>query len=82
MATLFSHPRHLLLLSSYLLFGGLALLTVGLLLAYGLQARLTIATQVLGHSLVILGPTLLKVGYVLRLVAHHQLHKECAHALA
>jgi len=48
-----------------------AALLVGVVVAYGLDSRLSIATQVAAHSAVILGPSLLKIGYVMRLLAQH-----------
>ncbi|MCY1396552.1 hypothetical protein D3C76_218250 [compost metagenome] len=69
MITWLSTPSNLLHLSSRLLIGGVAMLLGGIVVAYGVEGQLTIATQVFGHSLVILGPTLLKIGYVLRLTA-------------
>ena len=48
-----------------------ALLLVGVVVAYGLDSRLSIGTQVAAHSAVILGPSLLKIGYVMRLLAQH-----------
>ena len=51
--------------------GWLALLLVGVVVAYGLDSRLSIGTQVAAHSAVILGPSLLKIGYVMQLLAQH-----------
>lgn len=48
-----------------------AMLLVGVVVAYGLDSRLSIGTQVAAHSAVILGPSLLKIGYVMRLLAQH-----------
>ena len=47
------------------------LMLVGVVVAYGLDSRLSIGTQVAAHSAVILGPSLLKIGYVMRLLAQH-----------
>lgn len=66
-----SCPKNLLRVSTQLLLAGLALLLVGVVVAYGLDSRLSIATQVAAHSAVILVPSLLKIGYVMRLLAQH-----------
>ena len=66
-----SCPKNLLRVSTQLLLAGLALLLVGVVVAYGLDSRLSICTQVAAHSAVILGPSLLKIGYVMRLLAQH-----------
>lgn len=66
---LFDCPQRLLRLSNQLLaFGGAALL-LGILGAYGWAEQLSMGTLIGAHSLTILGPTLLKVGYVMRLLA-------------
>jgi len=70
-----SCPRNVLHLSTHLLIAGLLLLLIGVVVAYGLDSRLTIGTQVAAHSAVILGPSLLKIGYVMRLLAQHYLGK-------
>jgi hypothetical protein len=70
-----SCPKHLLFLSTQLLLAGLALLLVGVVVAYGLDGRLAIGPQVAAHAAVILGPSLLKIGYVMRLLAQHLMRK-------
>lgn len=76
-------PLQILHLSSQLLWTGLILLLVGLVAAYGLEKHLNVPTLVLAHSLTLLGPSILKIGYVLRLVAQQRLKDEaCAHAIA
>lgn len=60
MMLLFDRPVQSLRLANRLLGGGLALLLAGVLGA---------------HSLVILGPSLLKLGYVLRLAAQQRLKR-------
>lgn len=72
----FSCPQRALQLSTQLLFAGVVLLVCGLVGAYGLAAQLSIGSQVTAHSLTIIGPGLLKLGYVLRLAAQQQLHKQ------
>lgn len=70
-------------LSSQLLWAGLILLLVGLVAAYGLEKQLNVPTLVLAHSLTLLGPSILKIGYVLRLVAQQRLKNEAyVHAVA
>ncbi|WP_371228533.1 transmembrane sensor/regulator PpyR [Pseudomonas sp. QE6] len=73
---LFACPRRSLVMSSTLLGSGLALLLVGLTGAYVIDAGLSLLAIVASHALTILGPTLLKLGYVLRLIAQHQMRKE------
>ncbi|WP_417663316.1 transmembrane sensor/regulator PpyR [Pseudomonas sp.] len=73
MFAFFESPRRALRLSSYLLFCGMTMLVVGVLLAYGLSAYLSITILVVAHLMTILGPTLLKLGYVLRLQTHYRL---------
>ena len=66
---LFDCPQHLLRLSNQLLSIGCAALLLGVLGAYGWAEQLSLGTLIGAHSLTILGPTLLKVGYVMRLLA-------------
>ena len=47
-----SCPKNLLRVSTQLLLAGLALLLVGVVVAYGLDSRLSIGTQVAAHSAV------------------------------
>ncbi len=75
-------PLQILHLSSQLLWAGLSLRLVGLVAAYGLEKQLNVPTLVLAHSLTLIGPSLLKIGYVLRLVAQQRLKDEaCPHAI-
>ena len=74
---------HILHLSSQLLWSGLFLLLLGLLAAYGMERYLNVPTLVLAHSLTLIGPSVLKIGYVLRLIAQERLNdRACAHAVA
>lgn len=76
-------PLQILHLSGQLLRAGLILLLVGLVAAYGLERFLNVPTLVLAHSLTLLGPSALKIGYVLRLIAQQRLKDEAyTHALA
>jgi len=70
-------------LSSQLLWAGLVLLLLGVLAAYGLERHLNVPTLVLAHSLTLIGPSVLKIGYVLRLIAQERLKERAsAHAIA
>ena len=60
-------------LSSRVLGAGLALLLVGIYGAYLYHGHLPIAALVSMHAMTIIGPTLLKIGYVMRLLAQHRL---------
>ena len=76
-------PAHILHLSSQLLWSGLSLLLLGLLAAYGLERYLNVPTLVLAHSLTLIGPSVLKIGYVLRLIAQERLKERGGvHAIA
>ncbi|WP_339490742.1 transmembrane sensor/regulator PpyR [Pseudomonas sp. EL_65y_Pfl2_R95] len=66
-------PRRALKLSTHILVCGMAMLLTGVLLAYGLSAYLSITVLVMAHLMTLLGPALLKLGYVLRLQAHYRL---------
>lgn len=52
--------------------GGILLLLIGVSGAYLFDQRLPLGTVVAAHALVILGPTALKIGYVVRLLAQRQ----------
>lgn len=71
-----SCPAKLLRLSSQLLITGLLALLAGAVAGYGMESSLGIPALVLAHSGVIIGPTLLKLGYVARLIAQHQLRQD------
>ncbi|MCJ1884110.1 transmembrane sensor/regulator PpyR [Pseudomonas sp. LA21] len=73
---LFACPRRNLVMSSSLLGSGVALFLVGITGAYVVDAGLSLPAIVASHALTILGPTSLKLGYVLRLIAQHQMRKE------
>lgn len=72
MSDFFTCPLRALRLANQLLGAGLLLLLLGLFGAYGLDARLGLRLLVGAHALTILGPSLLKLGYVLRLAAQQQ----------
>ncbi|MGY4531773.1 hypothetical protein ACVW0Y_000889 [Pseudomonas sp. TE3786] len=75
MFTYLNSPKNVLHISNQLLVGGLALLLVGVFVAYGYEGSLNLPTLVAAHAGVILGPTALKIGYVMRLIAHYNLKK-------
>ncbi|MBH3340941.1 transmembrane sensor/regulator PpyR [Pseudomonas mendocina] len=76
-------PMQILHLSSQLLWAGLVLLLLGVLAAYGLERHLNVPTLVLAHSLTLIGPSVLKIGYVLRLIAQERLkERTSAHTIA
>lgn len=68
-------PRNLLFLSSVILAIGLVMLIAGIALAYVLDQYLSIVELVGAHSLTILGPSAIKIGYVMRLLVSHHLNK-------
>ena len=70
---LFDCPQRLLRLANRVLAAGAAGLLLGVLGAYGLEQQLGVPTLVGAHSLTVLGPALLKLGYVLRLNAQNRL---------
>ncbi len=72
----FSSPQQVLQLSSKVLALGALLLAVGVYGAYFYSGPAPIGALVSLHTLVILGPTLLKVGYVMRLLAQRRLYAE------
>jgi hypothetical protein len=74
----FEHPDRLLKLSHVLLIGGLVALLVGAILAYGLDQYLSLPGLVVAHAMTILGPTAIKLGYVMRLVAFNRLRRDPA----
>ena len=78
----FSNPQNVLHLSSRVLGAGLALLVAGIYGAYLYDGHLPIVALVSMHAMTIIGPTLLKIGYVMRLLAHHRLGKGLVGAVA
>lgn len=75
MESLFACPQRNLSMSWSLLTGGLVLLLLGIVGAYFVDGHLNLQGVVAAHAFTILGPTLLKLGYVLRLIAQHQMRK-------
>ncbi len=77
-----SSPKNVMHLSNQLLMAGLVVLLVGVFVAYGYEGSLNLPTLVAAHAGVILGPTALKIGYVMRLIAQYNLRKAPAVAYA
>jgi len=71
----FNDPHKVLHLSSEVLIAGLAMLLVGIYGAYLYTGPLSIVVQVAMHAMTIVGPTLIKIGYVMRLLSQHRLGK-------
>lgn len=76
MNSLFGCPQWLLQLSHLFLWVGLFQLLLGVAGAYYLDAHLGLLPLIGAHGMVILGPTLIKLGYVMRLTAHYQMRNE------
>ena len=72
----FENPHRLLKVSHALLLGGLIALLVGATLAYGLDPYLSLPSLVAAHAMTILGPTAIKLGYVLRLLMINRLRRQ------
>ncbi len=66
-------PHRLLILANLTIVLGVFLLLLGIAGAYVFDRYLMLGTVVASHALVILGPTGLKVGYVMRLLAQRQI---------
>jgi hypothetical protein len=71
----FSNPRNVLQLSSRVLGAGLAMLLAGIYGAYLYDGHLSIVVLVSLHAMTIIGPTLLKIGYVMRLLSQYRLNR-------
>ncbi|BBP70420.1 psl and pyoverdine operon regulator PpyR [Pseudomonas sp. Seg1] len=78
MFTFFESPLNVLHLSSKVLVAGLIVLLAGIYGAYLYQGNMPIALLVAMHAMTILGPTLLKIGYVMRLLAQYQTRRTLA----
>lgn len=72
--TLFSDASHTHQFGNVTMVMGLVLLIAGVLGGYVWDSYLSLPLQVSAHVLVILGPTLIKIGYVLHINARHRLH--------
>lgn len=78
----FSNPQNILRLSSRVLGVGLVMLLAGIYGVYLYAGHLPIAALVSMHAMTIIGPTLLKIGYVMRLLSQHQLSQHLVGAMA
>lgn len=73
MLTFFESPLNVLHLSSKVLVAGLVMLLAGIYGAYLYDGHMPIALLVAMHAMTIIGPTLLKIGYVMRLLSQYRL---------
>ena len=73
MLNFFSSPQNVLEWSSRVLGAGLAMLLAGIYGAYLYDGHLSIVVLVTLHAMAIVGPTLLKIGYVMRLLSQYRL---------
>ncbi|RIJ12841.1 transmembrane sensor/regulator PpyR [Pseudomonas sp. 91RF] len=73
MFTFFESPLNVLHLSSKVLVAGLVMLLAGIYGAYLYQGHMPIALLVAMHAMTIVGPTLIKIGYVMRLLSQYRL---------
>ncbi|WP_312956241.1 hypothetical protein [Pseudomonas songnenensis] len=64
-----SAPPHLMSAANALMIAGVLLLLAGISGAYLFDQHLALGSVVAAHALVILGPSALKIGYVMRLLA-------------
>lgn len=73
MFAFFESPLNVLHLSSKILVAGLVMLLAGIYGAYLYQGHMPVALLVAMHAMTIIGPTLLKIGYVMRLLSQYRL---------
>lgn len=71
----FLNPANVLSLSTRVLWTGLVMLLTGIVGAYLLDLHLNLFGLVGLHAMTIIGPTLIKIGYVMRLLSQHNLRK-------
>ncbi|WJK12134.1 transmembrane sensor/regulator PpyR [Pseudomonas fluorescens] len=82
MFAFFESPLNVLHLSSKMLVAGLVMLLAGIYGAYLYQGHMPIALLVAMHAMTIVGPTLIKIGYVMRLLSQYRLAHSPATAVA
>ncbi|MBH3408889.1 transmembrane sensor/regulator PpyR [Pseudomonas glycinae] len=82
MFTFFENPLNVLHLSSKVLVAGVVMLLAGIYGAYLYQGHMPIALLVGMHAMTIVGPTLIKIGYVMRLLSQYRLGRSPALAVA
>lgn len=70
-----NNPINVLSLSTRVLWTGLVMLLTGIIGAYVLDLHVNLVELVSLHAMTIVGPTLIKIGYVMRLLAQHNLRK-------
>jgi len=75
MFNFFNNPVNVLSLSTRVLWTGLIMLLAGIIGAYLLDLHLNLVELVSLHAMTIVGPTLIKIGYVMRLLAQHNLRR-------
>ena len=71
----FFQPANVLRLSTRVLLVGLAMLLTGIVGAYLLDLQLNLFELISLHAMTIIGPTLIKIGYVMRLLSQYNLRK-------
>lgn len=69
MISVFETPERMLKCANSMLWVGLMVLLTGIVFAYWLDRYLPLPVLVGAHAMTILGPTLIKLGYVMRLMA-------------
>jgi hypothetical protein len=74
----FLDPKNVLRLSTRILWIGLIMLLTGIVGAYLIELHVNLITLVSLHAMTIIGPTLLKIGYVMRLLSQHNLRLQLA----
>ncbi|HIX61606.1 MAG TPA: hypothetical protein H9854_05170 [Candidatus Halomonas stercoripullorum] len=74
MFDLFDNAQRTQAYGNTLMITGLLLLLLGVCGGYVFHLRLPLLLQVLAHLQVIVGPTLIKIGYVMRINARQRLH--------
>ncbi|WP_322618275.1 transmembrane sensor/regulator PpyR [Pseudomonas sp. BIC9C] len=82
MFNFFSNPQNVLELSSRVLGAGLTMLLAGIYGAYLYDGHLSIVVLVAMHAMTIVGPTLLKIGYVMRLLSQYRLSRGLVRVVA
>ncbi len=65
-------PQRLMSTANALMVAGVLLLLTGISGAYVFDRHLAMGSIIASHTLVILGPTALKIGYVMRLLAERR----------
>lgn len=74
MFDLFDNAQRTQVYGNALMMIGLLLLLLGVFGGYIVDLRLPLLLQLLAHMQIIIGPTLIKIGYVMRINARQRLH--------